>query len=129
MATLICAPLMGFALMSDSWQMVLVWSAIPIALLNFPVPPALTVVQNLAPPEARSTASAMLMLVLNLIGIGLGPLLVGAMSDLFAAGQGADSLRLAMIATMVPVMVLTALALWMAGRTMEAEHAAADRAP
>lgn len=128
-ATLICAPLTGLALMSDSWQMVLVWSAIPIALLNFPVPPALTVVQNLAPPEARSTASAMLMLVLNLIGIGLGPLLVGAMSDLFAAGQGKDSLRLAMMATMVPVMVLTALALWMAGRTMEAEHAAAEQAP
>ena len=50
------------------------------------------------------------------------------MSDLFAAGQGKDSLRLAMIATMVPVMVLTALALWMAGRTMEAEHAGAEQA-
>ncbi|MDP3908587.1 MFS transporter [Novosphingobium sp.] len=127
-ATLICAPLTGLALMSDSWQMVLVWSAIPMALLNFPVPPALTVVQNLAPPEARSTASALLLLVLNLIGIGLGPLLVGAISDILVETQGDDSLRLAMIATMVPIMVLTAGALYMASRTIAAEHAAFARA-
>ncbi|MFM5953189.1 MAG: spinster family MFS transporter [Novosphingobium sp.] len=121
-ATLLCAPLTGVALMADSWQSVLMWSAIPIALLNFPVPPLLTVVQNLAPPEARSTAAAMMMMALNLTGIGLGPLLVGAMSDLFAADQGGDSLRLAMIFTMVPVLVLTALALLMASRTIAAEH-------
>lgn len=121
-AMLISAPLFALALTADTWQMVLVWMFVPVALINFVVPPALAAVQNLAPPEARSTASAILMLVLNLVGIGLGPLLVGVVSDSLSAEMGDDGLRYAMIVSLVPVMLATAATLLLAARTVVRDH-------
>ncbi|HEY8571558.1 MFS transporter [Phenylobacterium sp.] len=37
--------------------------------------------QSVVPPHMRATAAAILLLVINLIGLGLGPLFVGALSD------------------------------------------------
>lgn len=121
-AMLLCAPLFALALTADTWQMVLLWSFVPIALINFVVPPALTLVQNLAPPEARSTASAVLMLVLNLVGIGLGPLVVGMASDYFSREMGDDGLRYAMMVSLVPIMILTAITLFIAATTVVRDH-------
>jgi MFS family permease len=44
----------------------------------------------------RALASAILFLVLNLIGLGLGPLVVGVISDSLSATLGNESLRWAM---------------------------------
>jgi hypothetical protein len=41
----------------------------------------------------RAMGSAVLFLILNLIGLGLGPLFVGVVSDLLAPTYGVDSLR------------------------------------
>ncbi len=46
--------------------------------------PTYGALQNMAPPQARATAIALLSLVVNLIGLGLGPLAVGALSDFLA---------------------------------------------
>lgn len=43
-----------------------------------------TTQQGVAPPHMRATATALLLLVLNLIGLGLGPLAVGLLSDWLA---------------------------------------------
>ncbi|MFZ1292708.1 MAG: MFS transporter, partial [Pseudomonadales bacterium] len=44
--------------------------------------------------------SALMFFVLNLIGMGLGPLFTGLTSDLLMPAVGADSLRYALIATL-----------------------------
>lgn len=121
-AILLCAPLFALALMSGSWGVALAWLFVPIALINFGIAPTMTVVQNLAPPDARSTASALLMLVLNFVGIGLGPLIVGAASDALRPTMGTDSLRYGMLATLVPVMVLCGVAFLLASRSIERDH-------
>lgn len=46
--------------------------------------PTFAVVQSIAPPRMRATASAALILVINLIGYGLGPPALGALSNVFA---------------------------------------------
>ena len=46
--------------------------------------PTYGALQNMAPPQARATAIALLSLMVNLIGLGLGPLAVGALSDVLA---------------------------------------------
>lgn len=50
--------------------------------------------QSVVPPHMRATAAAILLFIINLIGLGLGPLAVGAVSDLvantFLASQGLD---------------------------------------
>jgi MFS family permease len=46
------------------------------------------VVQNMVKPSQRTLAGALLLLVNNLIGLGLGPTFVGEMSSYFATTQG-----------------------------------------
>jgi MFS family permease len=50
--------------------------------------------QSVVPPHMRATTAAILLFVINLIGLGLGPLFVGALSDgaanYFLSGSGLD---------------------------------------
>ena len=47
--------------------------------------PTAAITQGMVGVRERATASALMLLVINLIGLGLGPLLTGALSDLFKA--------------------------------------------
>ena len=58
--------------------------------------PALAMVQTLSPVHMRAVSSAIMMLCLNLIGLGLGPLLVGVLSDMLEPRYGEDALRVAL---------------------------------
>lgn len=55
--------------------------------------------QELSGPRLRATGSALFLLFANLSGIGLGPSLVGWLSDAFASGYGQSSLRIALMCT------------------------------
>ena len=79
--------------------------------------PALVVVQNIVPPQARSTSAALLLLVLNLIGLGGGPVFVGLLSDAFKPRFGADSLQLALLCG-APVLLLVMGACLMQARAL-----------
>lgn len=58
--------------------------------------PVMTVTQGIAAPDARAFAAAFLTLVYHLVGWGLGPLIVGAVSDALMPRFGVESLRYAM---------------------------------
>lgn len=60
--------------------------------------PLLATVQTLVPERMRATAIALIYLFANLIGMGLGPLATGALSDLFQPWAGQESLRYALLA-------------------------------
>jgi len=53
--------------------------------------------QELVPPRMRSMASAVMLLCLTLLGIGLGPVLVGILSDAHAAELGTRSIARALL--------------------------------
>jgi predicted MFS family arabinose efflux permease len=57
----------------------------------------LAVSHSLVPPATRAMTSAVLFFILNLIGLGLGPLTVGLLSDFLVPYFGSDSLRYAML--------------------------------
>ncbi|MFO1294482.1 MAG: MFS transporter [Rubrivivax sp.] len=84
--------------------------------------PVFSTLQDLVAPEARATAVAVVALAGVLVGQGLGPLLVGAISDaLRVKGADADGLRLAM--TLVALVnLLTILAFWRLNRRIRALH-------
>ena len=44
--------------------------------------PTFGMTQTLVPPAMRATASALMLFILNLIGLGLGPVFAGVLSDL-----------------------------------------------
>ena len=80
--------------------------------------PSFALIQHLAPLRLRATWAAITLLVINLVGLGLGPLLVGRLSDWLAPTAGEDSLRWALVI----VVSLTPWALfhyWRAGVLMK----------
>jgi len=56
-----------------------------------------TAVQHLVPPHMRATGSGSFLFINNLVGLGVGPLLIGTLSDHFKAGYGTESLRYAAV--------------------------------
>jgi MFS family permease len=78
-----------------------------VTIFNVFSAPAFSLMQRLVPDDMRATTLAVIMFLVNLIGMGVGPQLVGVLSDAFMPRFGADSLRYAMLFTSV-------LALWAA---------------
>ena len=104
--------------------------------------PGFAVIQSIAAPRMRATSTAVLLLIMNLIGYGLGPPVMGALSDFFAnseltalglsvaackadpataaaacAPAMAHGLKYAMMCV-VSVLFWPALHFWLAGRTL-----------
>ncbi|MGH8425052.1 MAG: spinster family MFS transporter, partial [Pseudomonas fluorescens] len=67
--------------------------------------PTYALLQRLVPDSMRATSLSLVMLLANLIGMGVGPLIVGVLSDLFSPALGVDGLRYAMLC-------LSFVALW-----------------
>jgi MFS family permease len=82
--------------------------------------PLFATLQTLVPQHMRATAIAFVALFSNLIGMGLGPLLGGAVSDALAPFFGQESLRYALLA-LCPGYAWAAWHRWRASRTVEAD--------
>jgi len=97
-AWLITAPTFAAGLMSPNlwlaWPLLLIPNALNILWLG----PVVTAVQHLVPRRMRSTASASFLLINNLIGLGVGPYLIGAISVALKQSYGTEALRYAAVA-------------------------------
>ncbi|MCU0728507.1 MAG: MFS transporter [Sphingopyxis sp.] len=89
----IAAPLLYVAYASNDWRWALALLIVPTILNSMYYGPTYGAVQGLVRPEARATASAIMLLAQNLIGLGLGPLLFGFLSDQFRPIAGVESVR------------------------------------
>ena len=116
-AWLITAPLYAMGLLVENLTLVWALLIIPNALNILWLGPVTTAVQHLVAPAQRSTASGSFLLINNLIGLGVGPFLIGAISDALRETYGADSLRYAALAVL-SVYFLAALLMWLASRTL-----------
>lgn len=107
----ITLPTFALGLMSPSpwlaWPLLLIPNGLNILWLG----PVTTAIQHLVPREMRATASASFLLINNLIGIGIGPLLMGAISDALKSTYGIDSLRYATVGCLGFYALAAALAL------------------
>ncbi len=65
----------------------------PVFLFALHLAPSLAVAHNLVSQDKRALSSAMFFFILNLVGLGLGPLFVGALSDWLDPVAGQQSLR------------------------------------
>ncbi len=79
----------------------------------------------LVSPRMRATASALLFLIINIIGLGGGPWVVGMLSDLLAPELGSESLRYAMLYVLPPVMTWSSIHYILAARSLRADMDAA----
>ena len=113
-------PFLVAALWVDDLTTALIFYLFPAFFGGFYLAPTFSLIQSLVSLRMRALASSITLFVLNIIGMGFGPQLVGILSDYFAPEYGQHSLRMALI-------VLSFLNLWCAfhyftaGRTLEAD--------
>lgn len=125
-ASIAVLPLTIPYLLSENTSLVIVLLGLVSILLNTYIGPCLATVHRLAPPAMRALASAILFFVLNLIGLGLGPLVAGILSDYFTAQYGSDGLRYAMI-VVATMATLSVPMFWLAARRLPEDLAASER--
>lgn len=104
---------LGFAA-ADRWEVALALLFVPLFLNSFFLPATVTFVQSEVAPDARVISGALLLLVMNLVGLGLGPTFVGIASDFFRADYGGHSLRMAFYALAPMYLIAALLFLWLA---------------
>lgn len=100
-AFLIAVPLFAAGMLSQSSARAFVLFLVPQALSYMWLAPVLAAVQHLVPAQVRATASASFLLINNLIGLGLGAMTIGKLSDLLKPDFGDESLRVSMVAALV----------------------------
>ncbi|WP_293677376.1 MFS transporter [uncultured Phenylobacterium sp.] len=99
-AALLGIPIYIIAVSVDSAVLGLSMLAINAFLATLWYGPVYATGQSVAPPHMRATAAAILLFIVNLIGLGLGPLAVGILSDWLNTGLGlgsAEGVRWALI--------------------------------
>ena len=86
-------PFALLAFMTDNWLLALFLLIVPTICNSLYYGPTYSSVQGLVPLRARAIAAAVLLFFQNLIGLGLGPLFFGMMSDLLQPAYGEESVR------------------------------------
>ena len=97
-AWLITAPTFVAGFFAPNLWLAWILLLIPNALNILWLAPVTTAVQHLVPRPMRATASATFLLINNLVGLGVGPLLIGRLSEALKTTYGVDSLRNAAVA-------------------------------
>jgi predicted MFS family arabinose efflux permease len=100
-ALLIAVPFFIGFVWAPTWPIALLFLIPPTFLNYFYLTPAVTLVQNAVAPRQRTLAGAVLLLIMNLIGLGLGPTWLGGVSEWLHASHPHTSLQLAFY-TLVP---------------------------
>jgi MFS family permease len=106
------------AMLADSLAIALCFMAVSSLLSNLHYGPAISSMLSVAPANMRAPASAIQLFIANLIGLGLGPLAVGALSDALAVSMGAaEGLRWALIIAS-SLGVFAGVSFYMSSRTL-----------
>lgn len=117
-AVLLCVPVFIAAMNVTSVGLSLVLLGLYAFLGSTWYGPAFTAWFSLVPANMRATNSALSLFVSNLLGLGLAPLGVGVLSDVYGAGMGAgEGVRWA-LTTLAGVGVLASALFWLAARTL-----------
>ena len=105
---------------APGWPLALVLLTITMVLNYFYLSASVALTQEEVRPDQRVLAGALLLLVMNFIGLGLGPTYVGQASDWFAAHGHAHALQIALYTLTPFYLIAILLFLWLA-RILRAE--------
>jgi len=84
------------------------------------VGPMYSMIQGLVHLRMRSTASAILIFVVNMIGLGMGPFLVGLLNDTVFAEHGEEAIRYSMLVVGI-LGGFASIFFWISSRTLKEE--------
>jgi MFS family permease len=123
LAYLLCAPLFAIGIVSSSTVLAFFLFLVPQALSYVWLGPVLSAIQHLVVPSARSTASALFLLINNLIGLGGGIYALGALSEYLSPIYGEEALRYSTLCALI-LYGLAALLMALAGRSLRRDWVA-----
>jgi len=124
LALVAAMPFFLVGLYGDQLWLALPLVAIGLAMFYAWIGPSLAIVQNMVPANMRSTAPACMLLIINLVGLGAGPWIVGLISDAFSPLSGPDALRQSLLTTF-PLFAVGGLMLMAAARRLDLRAATA----
>lgn len=127
MLCVLAAPIMGAGLLAADYKTCLIFYGVANTLVFLALPALYSGVYGVAKDSERAMAIAVLGLVTNLIGLGLGPVVLGAISDALNPAFGADSLRYA-LASSVLFLAWAAAHMLLGSRTYAADYVGANPA-
>ena len=117
-ATLLSLPFLVAVYLSPSPIQAMLIFSIVWFLGNMWIGPTFATVQGISPLRMRATSLAILILINNIIGLGLGPLIVGVLSDAFSPTLGVESLRYALLSATIPAGVLSGVGFILVARSI-----------
>ena len=122
----ICLPFMVATWTLPGATAALLVSIVPGVLFNVYLGNTLAMVHGLVGLRMRALASAILFFVLNIIGLGMGPALVGVVSTWLTPTIGeADALKNAMLYLLPIAMAWSVAHFYLASRSLESDLARA----
>ena len=104
----------------------LLLSIIPAVTSNFYLAPVLSQTQSLVSLRMRAVASSLVLLIINLIGLAMGPPITGIVSDLLEPGYGSESMRYSLLLVSSVLLPLAAWCYFQAGKSIEHDLRRAD---
>lgn len=106
LSILVAVPLFVGAFLAKDPNIAFGLLLVPLFVGIMQTSPAFAVTQNIVPAGMRAVGAAVLILIINVVSGGLGPISVGLISDYLMQTTGSDSLRQALIITTVVFGVL-----------------------
>ena len=125
-STLLAVPGLLVVFLTSNTYLALVCMFVPGFMQNIYLGNSIATTHNLVGLRWRSTSSAILFLILNIIGLGLGPFVVGLLSDMFDPSFGIESLRYSMLAVLPTACIWSSIHFYLASRSLNADL---ERAP
>ncbi|MBV1918106.1 MAG: MFS transporter [Sphingomonadaceae bacterium] len=117
-AAVLFIPPFVLAMTTDSFLLALACMAVSSVIGTLHYGPGISATLSVAPSHMRAPASAIHLFIANLVGLGLGPLAVGALSDYLAVSLGTgEGLRWAMVIASFGG-IPAAFMFWMAAGTL-----------
>ena len=117
-ALIIIVPFNYFVFTADTSTLALLMMIIPVLLGNFYQATTFSQTQGISELRMRAVAAGILLFIVNIIGLGFGPQMVGLVSDLLSDSYGSESLRYALLICSL-VNIWAAFHYYMGGRYLK----------
>jgi predicted MFS family arabinose efflux permease len=119
-------PLVYMVLSMNEPRTAMLINIVPAFLQTMFLGPAIAMTHALVGVRAKAVGSAILFFILNLVGLGLGPLSIGVVSDYLEPGYGTQSIGIALISVITVAGGWAVLHYALAARTLRADIDTAD---
>ena len=117
----IMVPFIALAYLAPGPYMALALMVVPGVLSNVYLGNTIATTHNLVSLRSRALSSAILFLILNIIGLGMGPTFIGMLSDALQPQYADDSLRWAMFYVLPAIMAWSTLHFFIAAKHLRGD--------